>query len=136
MKVTLPPLFRINAKENGSAIRQLTTPSLNLEATVESLQHGRARGFTIVPADGTSTVRLLTNASHPNAEWTHALRLRGLQFDHTVATTLDLSDAGWVTHPDEKPQLSGMAAGMLGAETTHGVGLPARRLAGSLAAAP
>lgn len=68
MKVTLPPLFRINAKENGSVIRQLTTPSRSVDAAVEVLQDGRARGFTIAPADGASPVRLLTNAPQANAE--------------------------------------------------------------------
>ena len=110
MKVTLPPLFRINAKENGNVVRQLTTPSFSVEATLEPLQPSRARGFTITPADGTPHVRLLTTASQANAEWTNVLRLRGLQLDHTTAATLDLSNAGWIKHPEEKPQINGLAA--------------------------
>jgi hypothetical protein len=42
MKVTLPPLFRINAKENGSLIE--ATPSWSVEATVD-------RGRTAAPGD-------------------------------------------------------------------------------------
>jgi hypothetical protein len=50
-KVMLPPLFRINARENGKGIQQMTR-LWTVEAALETVQHG----------------------------WTQAPRLDGLQF--------------------------------------------------------
>jgi superfamily II DNA or RNA helicase len=109
VNVTLPPLFRVNEKENGNFIRQLTAPPWSGEATVEPFEKSRIRGFTITRADGSPPVLLLTNSSQPSPDWTHAIRLRDVECDHTTATTLDLTEGKWVKHPEEIPQFTDMA---------------------------
>lgn len=59
--------------------------------------------------DASPPILLLTNAAQPSPDWTHAIRLRGLEFDHTTATTLDLTEAHWVKHPEEPAQLCELA---------------------------
>src|SRR5207253_751395 len=51
----------------------------------------------------------LTNSAQPSSDWTHVIRLRNLACDHAVVTTLDLTDANWVKHPEEPGQLSALA---------------------------
>src|SRR5262249_21179756 len=118
--VVLPPLFRVNVKENGNVIRQLIAPSWKGKATVEPLEYGRARGFTIAQDNERLSVRLLTNGSQPSGEWTHALQLHGLQLDHATATEVDLSEARWIKHPDARPELSGLTAFEENADAVRG----------------
>ena len=73
MKVLFPPLFRINAKENGNFVRQLAVPAWAGEAAVEPYHEGRVRGFMIVPADGSPSVLLLPNTSQPGSDISRAL---------------------------------------------------------------
>jgi hypothetical protein len=101
MHVTLPPFFRINTKENGNIIRQVAVSSWRGEAEVEPLLQSRMRGFTVTLDDGSLPILLLTNAAQPSLGWTHAIRLRGWEFDHTTAGTLDLTAARWVEHPEK-----------------------------------
>ncbi len=109
MNVILPALYRIDEKENGNAVRQVSAPLWRGEATVEAFEKSRVRGFTITRADGSPPVLLVTNTAQPSAEWTHAIRLRDVEFDHTTATTLDLSEGKWVKHPQELPKFSELA---------------------------
>jgi len=109
MHVTLPPFFRINTKENGNIIQQVAVPSWSGEAEVEPFLKSRIRGFTVTRDDALPPILLLTNAAQPSPDWTCAIRLRGLEFDHTTATTLDLTEAHWVKHPEEAAQLRELA---------------------------
>jgi superfamily II DNA or RNA helicase len=104
VKVILPPLFRIDDKENGNTIRQLTAPAWNGEARVEPFTEGRMRGFTITRTDELPPILLLTNSSKPSPQWAYAVRMYGLEFDHTAATTLDLTESKWVSHPEDRPR--------------------------------
>jgi superfamily II DNA or RNA helicase len=101
VQVTLPPLFRVNAKENGNLVRQLTVPPWSGEAAVEPWQKGRKHGFAITPNDGSPSVVLLSKSSRPSSNCTHAIRLVEIDFDHAKAATLDLMEATWLKHPEE-----------------------------------
>jgi hypothetical protein len=101
MNVTLPPFFRINTKENGNTIRQVVVTSWSGEAEVEPFPKSRIRGFTITQDDALPPILLLANSAQPSADWTHAIRLRGLEFDHTTAITRDLTEGHWVKHPEK-----------------------------------
>lgn len=109
VKVLLPPLLRINVKENGNLIQQLDVPLWSGTATIEELTGGRARGFTIA-RDEAPTVVLLTNTSQPKSEWTHVLRLRDATIDRRSDGTTDLRLAKWIKHPEMSPSFSDMAA--------------------------
>ncbi len=109
MNVTLPPLFRIHTKEHGNIVQQLAVPSWSGEAEVKPFLKSRMRGFTITRDDASPPILVLTNAAQPSPDWTHAIRLRGLEFDQTTATTLDLTEAHWVKHPDEPARLRELA---------------------------
>ena len=107
MRVTLPPLFRIDSRENGNTIRQLGVPPYVGEASVELFREGRIHGFTIAPADGSPTVLLLTTAAQPDPNRAHVIRFRNLEFD-PAAVALDLTEGKWVKHPKDIPPFSAL----------------------------
>lgn len=110
MNVILPPLFRVAEKERGNSIRQLIVPSWIGDATVEPLETGRMRGFTIKRTDGMPPILLLTNGAQPHSDWSYALRLRSSSPVDVAATELDLSGADWLRHPDDQPPLRDLAS--------------------------
>jgi len=109
IEVTLPPLLRVDVRENGNTVQQIAVPPWSGRATVEALEQGRMRGFTITPSDGSPPVLLLTNSAQPSPERTHALRLRDAQIALSTASILDLTGAKWIKHPEPLPQLAGLA---------------------------
>ncbi|HEY1527880.1 MAG TPA: DEAD/DEAH box helicase family protein [Candidatus Angelobacter sp.] len=109
IQVTLPALLRVDAKENGSTIRQIAVPPWRGKAAVEEFTEGRMRGYTITPSDGSATVLLLTNSAQPTPEHTHVLRMRDAQISSSGASVLDLADAKWIKHPESLPPLTVLA---------------------------
>src|SRR5579871_394923 len=100
IEVTLPTLFRIDHAEHKNLIRQVSVPPWHGRATLHDFKKSWMRGYTVVRADGSPQVLLLTNSAQPSAEWDYVMRLRGAQIDQSLATTeLDLSSAKWVKHP-------------------------------------
>jgi superfamily II DNA or RNA helicase len=108
MKVMLPPLFRINAKENGNLIRQLAVPPWDGEAAVAPYRDDRIHGFTVTPADGSPSVLVVRNTPKPGSESTHVLGLRRALPDFATVTTLDLTGGSWLRHPDGMPRLANL----------------------------
>jgi hypothetical protein len=47
VQVTLPPLLRVDEKENGSTIQHIAAPPWSGDGTVEALEHNRMRRFTV-----------------------------------------------------------------------------------------
>lgn len=107
LEVILPPLFRIDARENGSHIRQVAIPSWSGQAAVGPFKKGRIAGFTITPTGGLPPILLLTTTAQPSDDCTHALKLRGAKPDLS-APVLDLSSAKWIKHPEPLPSLAGI----------------------------
>src|ERR1700722_20479177 len=108
LEVVLPPLFRIDARENGSDIRQVAVALWSGRAAVSPFKEGRITGFTITPAGGLPPILLLTNSAQPSDNCTHALRLRGAEPDLS-APVLDLTSAKWIKHPEQLPPLADIA---------------------------
>jgi superfamily II DNA or RNA helicase len=105
--VILPPLFKIDLKEEDSQVRQLAVPGWTGECTIEPFQEGRTHGFTLTPGDGMATVCLLTTGAQANPDWPYVLRMRGASID-LAAASLDLREAFWVNHPMHAPPLAGL----------------------------
>lgn len=103
MIVRLPPVFRVNTKENGNSIQQVAVAPWIGEATVTPLPTGRLRGFSITRNDSADPRLLLTNSAAPGPEDQYTLRRHGFTFDPATAKELDLSDLQWVTHPKKAP---------------------------------
>jgi len=110
LNITLPPLFRVDEKENGNVIQQLIAPPWVGEGTVQPLAQGRHRGFTIKRDEESPLVMVLTGGSAIPPDWTYAFRYRGLEFDPATASRLDLSDGIWLLHPQKLPPLTDIAA--------------------------
>lgn len=108
-EVILPVLLRVDTAENSNTVQQVAVPPWNGNATLQEFNQSRMRGYTITPPDGLPVVLLLTNSAQPSADFTHVLRLRGMQIDMAAAPALDLSDAKWVKHPDAAPQFTTQA---------------------------
>lgn len=100
MKVTLPPVFRIKAIENGNVIQQLAVPSWAGEASVATFQEGRTRGFAIEPSDGPPRILLITNTSKQTHDFRLSLRSREAEIDPNSDGPLDLGEARWLKHPE------------------------------------
>ena len=100
VRVTLPPLFQIDTKENGSTIQQLAVPSWTGEATVQTFEKGQKRGFVITPEVGPSPVLVITNTAQPSPEFSHALRMRDAKPDLHSNRAFDLTHGKWIKHPD------------------------------------
>lgn len=99
MLVTLPPVYRIDAKENGNIIRQLAAPSWSGAATIEPFNEGRAHGFVVTPTAASPSVLVLTNAAQPPEGHPQVIRARGLSAISPTDTDLDLATATWLEHP-------------------------------------
>ena len=108
LEVVLPPLFHIDARENGSDIKQVAVPSWRGPAAVGPFKEGRITGFTITPAGDLPPILLLTNSAQPSDDCTHALRLRGAE-PNLSAPVLDLTSAKWIKHPEPLPPLADIA---------------------------
>ena len=108
LDVVLPPLLRIDARENGSDIKQVGVPPWRGPAAVGPFKEGRITGFTIAPADDLPPILLLTNSAQPSDGCTHALRLRGAEPDLS-APVLDLTSAKWIKHPEQFPPMADIA---------------------------
>lgn len=103
--VTLPAVFRIDMSENTNTVQQVTVPSWSGKAAIQEFHKSRMRGYTVTPADGAPAVLLLTNTSQPSPEWSHVLRLRGIEIDMAAAAPIDFSEAKWIKHPQASPPL-------------------------------
>ncbi len=110
MKVTIPPLFHIEAKENGNTIQQLAVPSWSGEASVEPFQKSRIRGVVVTPEDGRPELLVIKNAAQPSSDFSQAIRLREPNSDLASAPALDLSHGKWIKHPDIQTRPSDQAA--------------------------
>jgi superfamily II DNA or RNA helicase len=108
LEVVLPPLFRIDARENGSDIRQVAVAPWSGQAAVSPFKEGRITGFTVTPVGDLPPILLLTNSAQPTDDCTHALRLRGAEPDLSAAV-LDLTSAKWINHPEQLPPLADIA---------------------------
>ncbi len=106
MKVSLPAVFRIDAKERRNTVRQLAEPPWTGDAELEPVP-GRTRAFTIRRGDDLPPVSLLIGSSALNPDWSLAVRSR-LAVDPTSAS-LDLSDAKWVKHPAQENVFTDLA---------------------------
>ena len=87
------------SKKNDNIVRQLTVPLWTGDAKVEPVQKNRMCGFIITRDHGLPPILLLTNTTQPDADIPYVLRQRGLEVDPATATTLDLTEAVWVKHP-------------------------------------
>jgi hypothetical protein len=108
VKVMLPTLLRVDARENGSAAQQIGVPPWSGMATVREFKQGRMIGYTITISDESGPVLLLKNSAQPSPEWAHVLRMRDAQLALSDASVLDLSDAKWIKHPEILPQFAGL----------------------------
>ena len=99
MNVILPPVFQIDLKEDDNVVRQLAVPAWSGEATVEPFTQKRVRGFKIIKGNDATPVLLITSAAQPDPEWMQVIKSRGLDFDASTCTELDLTNAHWVKHP-------------------------------------
>ena len=106
VNVILPPLFRIDLKENGNTVQQLQLPSWSGNAAVLPYEKSRIRGLVATPDDGSAPVLVITNSAQHSDEFTHALRLRTNNPHVTSTALIDFSEAKWIKHPDEQPPVS------------------------------
>jgi superfamily II DNA or RNA helicase len=98
--VTIPPLYRIDLKENGNVTRQLAVPNWQGESAIDVYRQHRIRGFTVSPADGSPAVLVIANSAQPTADHSHAIRLRHVEVDLNSAAGVDFSQGKWLKHPE------------------------------------
>ena len=99
MRLALPTVYRINLKEEGSAVQQMAVPAWTGEVTVEPLQQKRMHGYALTKPHDTTVIHLVTNSAQLAPEWTHVIRQGDLTFDPSTSTSLDLTGARWTRHP-------------------------------------
>lgn len=98
MRITLPPLYHINLKEDGNSVIHLATPSCTIETSIALLTEGRRKGFAITSENDLPAIAVMTNGSAASTSFAHVLRFRGEVPDPDSTVPLDLSQAKWEHH--------------------------------------
>lgn len=105
LRVTLPPVFQIDTKENGNTIRQLAVPGWSGESTVKPYSKKKLRGILVTPSNGDQSILVITNSAKPNADYSQIIRVVDVGYEVSSDESLDLSLGKWVRHPALPPRL-------------------------------
>lgn len=105
VNVILPPLYRIDIKENGNSVQQLLVTTWAVQAEVSSYEVNRVRGLLIDSGDSNCRILVITNSAQACDDFKHILRLKTSVPDISQQT-VDFSEARWIKHPDQKPKPS------------------------------